>query len=905
MGNFIHTLIIYPITQIIEFAFSFGYKIFGNTGISVLGVSLAVSLLTLPLYIIAESWQEVERDIQKKMKPGLTRIKQAFSGDERYMMTTTFYRQHHYNPIMALRSSFGLLIQIPFFIAAYSYLSHLPALQGQSFLFIRDMGSPDSLFSIGSFKVNILPIAMTVINMTSGFLYTRGLALRDKLQTYGLALFFVVILYNSPAGLVMYWTMNNIFSLVKNVFYKLKNPLRTFYLIICLFITVFIIWLLLGHSLSTKRAVLVSIFFSFIYFVPLFVRLARYLINKPAAEVLLNSRLRLFLFSISSVSLLFLAGFLIPVLLVSSSTMEFSGIDGYGSPVYFIRNTFVQALAFFIVWPFLIYFLFPRKVQTILSLSFAILLVIGLVNAFMFQGRYGTLSTLLVFTNISSVDSKLSEILINIIVLLAFCLIPVILIAFKKTAVVNTAFSLVAFSLFLLSAIKLSEINRDYKEFKRIAAAGDSAKTVEPIFHFSKTGKNVVLLYLDRAQNRFVKPIFEESPELYEQFSGFTLYDNTVSFNGHTLIGAAPVFGGYEYTPESMNRRNAEKLVDKQNQSILMLPRIFTEQGENFSATVTDPSWANYSWIPDLSIFADYPSISAYNTEKTYLPSWYKTHGETFDTNITSTVLKRNILWYSLFRISPLALRPAFYNDGKYWSSRTNVADVNSFLGAYSVLDYLPELTDFDSKTENVFINFVNNTTHESLFLQAPDYEPVTNVTNIGNSVFKYDSVYHANAGSLKRVGEWLEYLKANGVYDNTRIVIVSDHGAFPKEDGFIWNSDFDKIMPGRYHPLLMVKDFGSKGVLSVDHGFMTNADTPTLLLTDVVKDPVNPFTNKKIDSRSKNDGALVCTDDIFMPYHNKSSYIFTAGKDCWFRVKDNIFNSDNWTLESEPKGGQ
>ncbi|MBR1613992.1 MAG: YidC/Oxa1 family membrane protein insertase, partial [Treponema sp.] len=172
--NFLYTLIIYPLYSIIEVAYTLVDKVTSNEGIAVIGVSIAITLLCLPLYAVAEHWQEVERDKQNKMKSGLDRIKKAFSGDERYMMTTTFYKQHHYSPIMGLRSSFGLLIQIPFFLAAYAYLSHLTDLQGESFLFIRDMGSPDALFSIGSFKVNVLPIAMTLINCVSGIIYSKG-----------------------------------------------------------------------------------------------------------------------------------------------------------------------------------------------------------------------------------------------------------------------------------------------------------------------------------------------------------------------------------------------------------------------------------------------------------------------------------------------------------------------------------------------------------------------------------------------------------------------------------------------------------------------------------------------------------------------------------------------------------
>ena len=46
--------------------------------------------------------------------------------------------------------------------------------------------------------------------------------MKDKVQTYGLAAVFLVLLYQSPSGLVFYWTLNNLFSLIKNVFYRIN-----------------------------------------------------------------------------------------------------------------------------------------------------------------------------------------------------------------------------------------------------------------------------------------------------------------------------------------------------------------------------------------------------------------------------------------------------------------------------------------------------------------------------------------------------------------------------------------------------------------------------------------------------------------------------------------------------------
>ena len=459
--------------------------------------------------------------------------------------------------------------------------------------------------------------------------------------------------------------------------------------------------------------------------------------------------------------------------------------------------------------------------------------------------------------------------------------------------------SLKVLLLLFVSITNIAKIHKGYNSYsEKLAANQNATKEIKPVFHLSKTGKNVFYLYIDRAQARYIEPLFEECPELYEEFSGFTFYNNCLSMNGHTLLGSPPCYGGYEYTPEAMNARKDEKLKDKTNEALLLLPRIFTEQGKDFSATVTDPSWANYSWIPDLSIYKDYPKINSCNTDAVYTDLWYKEHQDTAKLDVVSTSLKRNILWYSLFRTSPLVLRPAFYNDGNYWSTNKAADDYNDYIDGYSVLDYLPRFTAFDAESKNTYTNLVNNTTHDGLMLQAPEYRPATEITNYGTSEYAKERDYHSMAGAIKRIGEWLDYLKENDCYDNTRIVIVADHGAARHEKGYEWDEKFEQIGPGKYHPLLMFKDFSSKGRLNINNDFMTNADGPSLLLSGIIENPVNPFTGKKIDSSEKEKGVLVCTSNIFMPYHNSGEYVHDTKASDWWRVKGNIFTSDSWTQE-------
>ena len=222
----LYRLILGPLELLFDVVYAFMIRMTGNPGVSIIALSLAINFLILPLYMRADAMQEEEKVRNEKMKQFVDHIRKTFKGDERFMILQTYYRQNGYKPYYALKGSLSLLLEIPFFIAAYNFLSGLELLQGASFGPIRDLGAPDGLLHSAGHPVNLLPILMTVINIISGVIYTKGMPLKSKIQLYGMALIFLVLLYSSPAGLVFYWTLNNLFSLVKNIFYKLPDPRR-------------------------------------------------------------------------------------------------------------------------------------------------------------------------------------------------------------------------------------------------------------------------------------------------------------------------------------------------------------------------------------------------------------------------------------------------------------------------------------------------------------------------------------------------------------------------------------------------------------------------------------------------------------------------------------------------------
>ena len=174
MLDLLYTLFIAPLEFWMEKTLQWGFDHTQSWGWAIIVMSLVVNTVILPIYLKAEHWQEEEQSIRKSFEEDEAMIKRTFKGQERFAMITTMYRQAGYSPLLTLRSSIGFFLQIPFFFAAYHFLSHFEPLQGISFLGLTDLSKPDELFKIGDFAINFMPILMTVINIASALIYTKS-----------------------------------------------------------------------------------------------------------------------------------------------------------------------------------------------------------------------------------------------------------------------------------------------------------------------------------------------------------------------------------------------------------------------------------------------------------------------------------------------------------------------------------------------------------------------------------------------------------------------------------------------------------------------------------------------------------------------------------------------------------
>jgi hypothetical protein len=745
---------------------------------------------------------------------------------------------------------------------------------------------PDALFSIAGFKINILPIIMTVINCASGAIYTKGMAVRDKLQIYGMALLFLVLLYNSPAGLVFYWTMNNFFSLIKNILSKMKHGKKILYIFLCVFSALAIIRII-PMGISPKRFIVAG-FFSLVFFVPLIIRLFRIIADKAskifAMEQSSLSSNSVYIFS--ALILFVLCGLVIPSALIVSSVQEFSFLDSYTTPLPFIFSVSMQATGIFILWPLCIYFLFSKKVKYALSLVLSLICVTALVNTFILQENFGSITTTLKFSS-PNFNSTKEFILSGIVTLAVMALITFILL--RKSRFIIYAFQIITLTaLSFFFVFNIYKINKDFKYYEKLH--GESKADVfivdapRPVFHFSRDGKNVIVVMLDAAVSGFIPYIFDERPMLLQDFSGFVYYPNCVSLGAHTRIGVPLVFGGYDYEP-SLNSSTRSYAREKHNEALLMMPRIFLN--ENYDVTVTDPSLANYSHIPDLGIFSPYPDVSADNIIGNYTGIWLRSHPDIKIISIPA-LLDELLIRFSFFKIAPPPLR-VFVYDKSEWLKPKGIVSNNYFsqdmLDRYTTLDFFPLLTEISDNQANTYTAICSDLPHDSAILQYPDYVPAVEITERGNGPFSDDSSYHVNIASLILVGKWLKFLQEQGVYDNTRIIIVSDHGK-NLTSGFNGNIQLPNGQRlAAYNALLLVKDFNARENLVTNNAFMTNGDIPSIVMENLIDNPVNPFTGLSIKTNKEN-GVFIATTDVLD---------FGIPDDHWLYVNDDIFNPSGW----------
>lgn len=884
MAMLLFNLIISPIEYFLESVFSF-FLLYNGLDIlkSIFFMSFVFVLLCLPLYYRADLIHKEEERKLSEIQPYIKKIKGNFTGDEQYFMLKTLYRQHNYNPVMGLRKFGYLLLQIPFFIAAYHFFTNLDLFNGFSYSILKDLSKPDLLFCIFGKKINVLPIIMTIINIVSCEAYLRTKSWKDRIQPYSLAIVFFVILYDSPSALVLYWIFNNFFYLMKIIFMDDNKPQKfVFYLLSFGLLFLGFINVYNGETLS-------SVILKFLYFLLPYVislLILKYFSNNSEKGYNKDfNRLLVFNFVLCCIGFILLQGFIIPVGLLASDlqpfALEYTTLDIINA----IQDNFICLIGLYLFWGSIVFCFIKKEYKKVAIICFISIFLFSFFNYLNFGSKLGILSVSLRFEDknvVSLICGDTKTKLINTSLFLLILLFVVFSINNSYKRFVSYVLSVIILAEIFISGMYLFNFRKQIElvdDWNKVIK--DNSNAVNCI-ELSKTNKNVIIIFLDRFLGCFLPIILHEKPELKKDYSGFIFYPNTASFHGCTVLGYPPCIGGYEYTPWKLDK-DKRSFKEKWQEASLMLLTLFEKN--KYTSTVVDPvgdSDINVRFTNDGKNLSDYyikKNIKYISLLRKY--NYYYHKIMPFD-ELEIKQLQKRLFFYSFFNIGAKVYKEFLYAYGLDYLYKGSIEFNYGFgssekylLSSYSSLANLKNITTTTNSSRNTFTLIHNDLSHCLRFFQYPTYKYSKNITDKGPIKFideKTTRCYHTAMASFLLVRDYLKYLKQLGVYDNSRIIIVSDHGnryvRFPNYD---YNQNQAIVS---FNPLLMVKDFNQNFELLKDKSFMTNADVPFIATKGIISKPINPFSGKPISIDDKKNGIDIYMD---MNYFNASQ--FTGSK--------------------------
>ena len=190
----------------------------GNYGVAIIILTILLRLLMWPL--TRKSYQSMAA--MQKMQPEMTRIQKLYGNDKARMQMEMLrlYQTHKTSP---MSGCLPMLLQIPIFFALYKALLVSVPMRNAHFLWISDLSAMDPYF--------ILPILMGATMWLQQYWQTPKT--KDTAQNDAIAatqrmmkwmpVIFTVMFAWMPAGLVLYWTVSNIFGIMQMYIIKHKK----------------------------------------------------------------------------------------------------------------------------------------------------------------------------------------------------------------------------------------------------------------------------------------------------------------------------------------------------------------------------------------------------------------------------------------------------------------------------------------------------------------------------------------------------------------------------------------------------------------------------------------------------------------------------------------------------------
>ncbi|MBF0194609.1 MAG: membrane protein insertase YidC [Magnetococcales bacterium] len=195
-----------PIVQVLLFLNRF----FHNFGVAIILLTIGIKILLFPL----ANKSYVSMNAMKKLQPKIEELK-VKHGDNKKALNEDMMKLYQTNKVNPLGGCLPMIVQIPVFFALYKVLFLSVEMRHAPFmLWINDLSAMDPYY--------VLPILMGAsMFLQSKLNPTPADPIQAKIMMF-LPLIFTFMFMTFPAGLVLYWLLNNVLSIAQQ-YYILKK----------------------------------------------------------------------------------------------------------------------------------------------------------------------------------------------------------------------------------------------------------------------------------------------------------------------------------------------------------------------------------------------------------------------------------------------------------------------------------------------------------------------------------------------------------------------------------------------------------------------------------------------------------------------------------------------------------
>ncbi len=181
--------------------------------------SYALSIIVLTLCIKGILWPLQNRATasMKKMQalqPKMTELREKYKDDPTRMNEELMklYKTYGVNPF---GGCLPMLIQLPIFFGLFAVLRSAIELRGSHFLWVHDLSQPDTIAQIAGIPINLLPLCMAGTNVWMMQLTPKSGDQTQQRMMVFMPLIFLFICYNFASALSLYYTVQNLFTIVQ------------------------------------------------------------------------------------------------------------------------------------------------------------------------------------------------------------------------------------------------------------------------------------------------------------------------------------------------------------------------------------------------------------------------------------------------------------------------------------------------------------------------------------------------------------------------------------------------------------------------------------------------------------------------------------------------------------------